>query len=132
MNSYKKKSLVIAFIVALITLACLLMNGPMRGGLPLDNTVVERMTFIAQNSLVWTISWTIWMCCALGLLVFCTILADELKDGAARRIGIFLVALGVAPDLTAEVIYAFVLPKIVEMDMGEETFALFEFIVTKY
>ncbi|MFY8274704.1 hypothetical protein AAEU32_11335 [Pseudoalteromonas sp. SSDWG2] len=128
MNLIKTKFYIIHIIVLLITLACLLMNGPMRGGLPIDTTVHERMSFIASNTGLWTGAWVVWMFCALGLLVFCTILSDELSADYLKTIGLFLVALGVAPDLTAEVIYAFVLPKIIYLQLGADTYLLFEHI----
>jgi len=126
----KTKFIVIHIIAALIAIACLLMNGPMRAGLPIDTTVAERMAFLANNSILWMWSWITWMFCAIGLLVFCVILSDEINTDFRKTIGIFLVALGVAPDLTAEVIYAFVLPKIVSLQMDESTFLLFEHIAS--
>ncbi|UTA46600.1 hypothetical protein L1F30_10530 [Simiduia sp. 21SJ11W-1] len=103
----------IYLIVAVITIACLLMNGPMRGGLPLDTTVVERIAFISEHRGIWALSWFCWMLSALGLFVFCAILADELKASLARTVGLSFVGMGIAPDLIAEVIYAFVIPKII-------------------
>ena len=55
------------------------MNGPMRGGLPLDNSVDQRMAFIAENEFIWSFSWFVWTLSAIGLFTFCTILADELN-----------------------------------------------------
>ena len=130
MPQAKIKFIVIHIIAILIAIACLLMNGPMRGGLPIDTTAADRMTFLANHSTLWMWSWVIWMFCAIGLLVFCVILADEIKTDYRKTVGLFLVALGVAPDLTAEVIYAFVLPKLVSLDMSEATFLLFEQIAS--
>lgn len=125
-NQDKAKFIAVHFIAILITLACLMMNGPMRQGLPLDTTVTERMAFISSHSTIWVWSWVTWMFSALGLLIFCVILADELPSDHRKTIGLSFVALGVAPDLTAEVIYAFVLPKIISLNMGESVFLLFE------
>lgn len=130
MPQYKTKFIAIHVIAVLIAIACLLMNGPMRDGLPIDTTVAERMAFLAQSSSLWMWAWINWMFCAIGLLVFCVILADELQPDFRKTIGVFLVALGVAPDLTAEVIYAFVLPKVVSLGMGESTFLLYEHIAS--
>lgn len=130
MDQYKTKFVVVYLIAAIITAACLLMNGPMRPGLPLDNTVIMRMEFIAENLVLWQWSWIAWMFSALGLLVFSVILADELKADFRKHVGLLLVALGVAPDLIAEVIYAFVLPKVVHLTMGESVFLLLEHIAT--
>lgn len=128
MSNDKIKFATVHVIAILITLACVLMNGPMRQGLPLGTSVAERMDFIANQTSLWTMSWIVWMFCALGLLVFCAILADEVKPDFRKKVGLLLVALGVAPDLTAEVIYAFVLPKIVSLNMGASAFELFEHI----
>ncbi|ATD05937.1 hypothetical protein SIO17_02885 [Pseudoalteromonas piscicida] len=130
MDQYKTKFVVVYLIAAIITAACLLMNGPMRPGLPLDNTVIMRMEFIAENLVLWQWSWIAWMFSALGLLVFSVILAGELKADFRKHVGLLLVALGVVPDLIAEVIYAFVLPKVVHLAMGESVFLLFEHIAT--
>lgn len=105
-------------IVVIITVACFIMNGPMRGGLPLDNTIDERIAFIAANSTLWSISWFIWMLSAIGLFVFCAILADELRRNFLRTIGLALVGMGIAPDLIAEVIYAFVIPEVIQLNIG--------------
>ncbi|MDO3387167.1 hypothetical protein QWI17_15070 [Gilvimarinus sp. SDUM040013] len=118
----------IHIIVVIICIACLLMNGPMRGGFPIDNTVADRMAFIADNGLVWTLSWSVWMLSALGLFVFCAILADNLRLTLWRTIGLALVGMGIAPDLIAEVLYAFVMPKIVAGHLGVELFSLIEVI----
>ncbi|WKD51721.1 hypothetical protein [Microbulbifer spongiae] len=115
-------------IVVIITLACFLMNGPMRGGLPLDNTVAERIAFIADNGLIWSLSWFTWMLSAIGLFVFCAILADELTQNFLRMIGIALVGMGIAPDLIAEVIYAFVIPEIISRQLGSNAIEILEII----
>lgn len=126
----KSKFIVIHIVVLAITAACLVMNGPMRGGLPLDNTLQERMSFIAQNGTVWTLSWCLWMVCAIGLFVFCTILADELKRTYIRTIGLAIVAMGIGPDLIAEVIYAFIMPAVIHNSLGDNTFELLEITAT--
>jgi len=130
MNLAKKQTNIkislIYSIVAIIALACWLMNGPMRGGLPLDNTHAERLNFIANNGLLWSLSWCAWMGAAIGLFLFCTILADELQRSYARTAGIALVAMGIAPDLSAEVIYAFVIPKGISTGMAPELLAMLE------
>lgn len=125
----KAKSLefyLIHLIVLTIIVACILMNGPMRGGLPLDNTLVERMAFIASNRVIWSISWFVWMLSALGLFVFCSILASKLPPGLWRAVGLALVGMGIAPDLIAEVIYAFVMPEVLRLQLGQDVFALLE------
>lgn len=128
-SNKNKKFFGIYLIVIIIAMACVLMNGPMRGGLPVDTTVPERMAFIAENNVVWTLSWIVWMLAALGLLVFCFIFASVLNaTSLAVRLGLTLVALGIVPDLIAEVIYAFVMPQMIAHSTGLELFQLLEVV----
>lgn len=128
-SNKNKKFFSVYLIVIIIAIACALMNGPMRGGLPLDTTVLERMAFIAENHVVWTLSWLIWMLAALGLLVFCFIFASVLNaTSLAVRLGLTLVALGIVPDLIAEVIYAFVMPQVITQSTGLDLFKLLEVV----
>lgn len=129
-NSRKGKFYFIHVIVAVITLACIAMNSLMRGGLPLGNTAEQRMAFISENTAIWSGSWCIWMFAALGLFAFCSILADELKKSYLRTIGLSMVAMGIAPDLIAEVIYAFIIPKTLAVNFDINTFLLLETIAT--
>lgn len=52
-------------------MACIVMNGPLREGLPLDNTLADRIAFIANNGLLWSLSWCFmdgicaWVICIL-------------------------------------------------------------------
>ena len=124
LNSIKFYS--IHVIVVIIALACFLMNGPMRGGLPIDNSLEERLAFIAGNGFIWSITWFAWMLSAIGLFVFCAILADELKPNILRTIGIALVGMGIAPDLIAEVIYAFVIPEVIDRALDSQLVEVLE------
>lgn len=124
--SVNAKRMLIWVVVSVITGACFLMNGPMRGGLPIDNTLAERLEFIAGNHLVWTLSWCVWMTAALGLFVFCSVLASEIKPTLARTIGLAMVAMGIGPDLIAEVIYAFIIPKAYLAEVSVSVLAMLE------
>lgn len=126
LNSIKFYSIYV--IVGIITLACLLMNGPMRDGLPIDNTISERIDFISNNGLLWSLSWVTWMLSAIGLFVFCCILADEVDKTFLRTVGIALVGMGIAPDLIAEVIYAFIIPEIIEQKFEHSIVEILEII----
>lgn len=122
----KTQFIIIHVIVAIITLACIAMNDAMRGGLPIDTTLAERGAFILANQTIWTALWCIWMCAALGLLTFCAILAQRLNASVWRNIGLIIVAIGIAPDLIAEVIYAFIIPQALTLQNGLEVFSLLE------
>lgn len=99
-------------IALLIFIACLMMNGPMRPGLPVGEDLPARLTYINSHLLLWQLGWFSWMLAALSLLAFAVMLSTALQPGAARQYGVLLVALGMAPDLMAETLYAFVMPQV--------------------
>lgn len=68
------------------------------------------------------------MLSAIGLFVFCAILADELRRNFLRTTGIALVGIGIAPDLIAEVIYAFVIPEIIDRKLDSDAVEVLEII----
>ena len=110
-------------IALLIFIACLMMNGPMRPGLPVGDDLATRLAYINANLTLWQWGWLSWMAAALSLLLFAVMLSTELQPGAARHYGVLLVALGMAPDLMAETLYAFVMPQVAVTDI-----ALLQFI----
>ena len=110
-------------IALLIFVACLMMNGPMRPGLPVGDDLATRLSYINNNLTLWQLGWLSWMLSALSLLAFAVMLSTELQPGVARQYGVLLVALGMAPDLMAETLYAFVMPHI-----AVEQLALLQFI----
>lgn len=116
-------------VIAIITTACLLMALFLRHGLPAGTTLAERMAFIAAHPLAWPLAWLLWMASALGLLLFCFWLRDYTPPSPARFLGIALVAIGVVPDLAAESIYAFVLPRLAAQQAAEMFFN-FELMAT--
>lgn len=126
------KQKITVLIVGWIFLACLLMNSLMRGGLPIDNSLIERMAFIANNQFVWAMCWLVWMFAALGLLLFCLMLADELPPCFLRIFACALVSIGIAPDLIAEVVYAFVLPMFTNVHTDQQIFSLLEIIAARF
>ncbi|MGY0216255.1 hypothetical protein ACWJJH_02580 [Endozoicomonadaceae bacterium StTr2] len=125
-NKYNTHFILTHLIVLVIFGACLLMAGPMRGGLPVDGTLPERLDYIAANLFIWRTGWLVWMASALGLFLFATLLSTRIRPGAFRTFGLGLVALGIAPDLTAEVIYAFIIPLGIQAIYSPETLATLE------
>ena len=105
-------------IALLIFIACLMMNGPMRPGLPVGDDLATRLAYINNNLTLWQLGWLSWMAAALSLLAFAVMLSTALQPGAARQYGVLLVALGMAPDLMAETLYAFVMPQIAITDLA--------------
>lgn len=109
-------------IVLIITLACFNMALGMAGGLPTNPDLPGRMQYLAMHTTRWQLGWLNWMTAAIGLLVFCHLLAAYIPAGPLRRIGLALVGIGIAPDISAEMLYAWVLPGI--RDVG--TFILLD------
>lgn len=130
MRLAKEKCYSIHVIFLIITLACFCMNEFLRGGLPLNNTLEQRIIFIDNNNLIWSVSWCIWMFAALGLFTFFVILADDIERTFMRTVGLTLVAIGMIPDLIAEVIYAFVIPEIIDQKIPPQTIGVFETLAT--
>lgn len=99
-------------VVIVIIGACFNMAFLMHDGFPTGNTVAERALFISRHVLLWRLGWLNWMLAALGLLLFCNLLLAYIPASSLRRYGILLVAIGIGPDVSAEAIYAFVLPEL--------------------
>lgn len=116
-------------VVAVVGIACVTMALFLRHGLPAGTELEERMAFIAAYPIAWPLAWLPWMASALGLLLFCFWLRDYAPAGTARSFGITLVAIGVAPDIAAELMYAVVLPELIQRD-AVEAFRTFELLAT--
>lgn len=108
----KKSNIYLALtIIAILTLACLQMAFILPEGLlGAGNSITERNEFIQNNIGLWQLGWFNWMLAALGLLTFCIMLLPFIPKSEWRVLGILLVALGIVPDISAEVIFAFVIP----------------------
>ncbi len=102
------------------------MIGPMRNGLPVGGAIIERLTYIDENITIWRTGWLLWMTSALSLFMFATFMSTYIENSAFRTFGLGLIALGIAPDLIAEVIYAFILPIGFNSSFTVETLILFE------
>ncbi len=114
-------------IVVLLTSACVQLAFVLEPGLPGGmNTLEERQAFVEANLIRWQLGWVNWMMAALGLLTFCILLLPFIPASEWRTCGILLVALGIAPDLSAEVIFAFVLPHAHLNDPSLANYALLE------
>jgi hypothetical protein len=98
-------------IVIILTLACFQMAFVITDGLIASgNSPIERNEFIQNNLALWQIGWMNWMLAAIGLLTFCVMLLPFIPESEWRILGILLVGLGIVPDISAEVIFAFVVP----------------------
>ncbi len=102
-------------ISLLLTLACFQMALVLRPGLFTPVTSLdERASFILTQLSLWQLGWLNWMLSALGLLCFGLILSRYLRNSWPAQLGIFLIALGVIPDLIAETCFAFVIPALLQ------------------
>lgn len=97
-------------ISAIILMACLAMLLFLQRGLPVEPDIHARMSYMHSHRMVWLGSWLLWMASAFCLLLFCFYLLPYLPRIAATYFAVAVVAIGIVPDLTAEFIYAVVLP----------------------
>ncbi len=112
-NSLPSAELVLALLIILIiTVACFNMAFLMSPGLPVTANPASRIVFLQENTLVWQLGWLTWMASAIGLLTFSFMLLTYIPHSTFRHFGLALIAIGIGPDLTAETLYAFVLPEI--------------------
>ena len=84
----------------------------MADGLPTNPDLPARMQYLVTHSTIWQLGWLNWMAAAIGLLAFCHLLAAHIPAGTLRQVGLTLVGIGIAPDISAEMLYAWVLPTI--------------------
>lgn len=117
-------------IVAVITLACFNLAFVMRDGLAVGAPFVTRALFISQHTQLWQLGWLNWTFAALGLLLFCVFLLDYLPDTAWRFFAIALVAIGIGPDITAQVLFACVMPPLLQLDQPATLFMALERFAT--
>lgn len=119
-------------IIAILTLACLQMAFILPEGLlGAGNSIAERNEFIQNNLGLWQLGWFNWMLAALGLLTFCIMLLPFIPKSEWRVLGILLVALGIVPDIGAEVIFAFVIPYSHTIDPTLATMQILELIAVQ-
>jgi len=97
-------------VVAVIILACLAMLFILQPGLPTEPDIALRMGYMHDHRVAWFGAWFLWMLSAFGLLLFCFLLLPFLPGSVATYYALAVVAIGVVPDITAEFIFATVLP----------------------
>lgn len=119
-NDTMNPSAIIGFtITGVIAVACLGMALFLRHGLPIQTHIATRMAFILDHPIAWPLVWCTWMLSALGLLIFCFLLRDYAPASTARSFGVTLVAVGIVPDISAELIFAAVLPVVAQRGLVE-------------
>lgn len=100
-------------IVTLIGSACVLMATLMWPGLPVNPSVHSRMDFVARHTLQWQLSWLAWTCSAFALFMYALLLRRYIPASPYRLFSIVLIALGILPDISAQLLYAQILPLLI-------------------
>lgn len=111
-NSMNKLYLPIGVgIFVVITVACFTMHFFARGALIVDTPLlVDRLKYMVEHRTAWQLMWLNWMVAALGLLLFACMLREFVARNFLSHYALLLMALGIAPDISGECIYAFILP----------------------
>ena len=97
-------------VIGIIFGACLAMVFVLRPGLLIEPDIHVRMRYMLDHKNIWLVSWLLWMASALGLLLFCFYLLDFLPNSKIKFYALAVIAIGIAPDITAEFIFAVILP----------------------
>lgn len=98
-------------------------------GLPGNEaSVATRFEYIQSHLLIWQLGWINWILGALSLLTFGILLLPFISASEWRLLGILLIGLGTVPDMTADIIFAFVIPHISPMDPDLAMMQLLELI----
>ena len=82
----------------------------LRPGTPLVPPA-ERVAYLAERPLGWTLGWAAWMLCALALVAFLAVLAHVVPEApTVLRTAVMLASAGAAVDLVCDTLYITVLP----------------------
>ena len=82
----------------------------LRPGTPLVPPA-ERVAYLAERPLSWTLGWAAWMLCALALVAFLAVLAHVVPEASTvLRTAVMLASAGAAVDLVCDTLYITVLP----------------------
>jgi hypothetical protein len=82
----------------------------LRPGTPIV-PLAERVAYLAERPLGWTLGWAAWMLCALALVAFLAVLAHVVPEASTvLRTAVMLASAGAAVDLVCDTLYITVLP----------------------
>jgi len=82
----------------------------LRPGTPIV-PLAERVAYLAERPLGWTLGWAAWMLCALALVAFLAVLAHVVPEASTvLGIAVMLASAGAAVDLVCDTLYITVLP----------------------
>src|SRR5439155_21506585 len=94
----------------------------MRPGTPLV-PLAERLDYLAQSPLGWTLGWAAWMLCATALIVFLALVLHRIGDESPlARLGLMAAIAGAAFDLFCDSIYIVVFPALAGPPANEALF----------
>jgi hypothetical protein len=105
-----RRAALIAFCLHLI--AGLAMAGILRRGLDTNPSFVDRVAFIADHRLIWTVGWLTWTAAAGGILY--VFLAFTETHQSLSWVPLLITAAAIGPDLAAQAIEIGILPSLVD------------------
>jgi hypothetical protein len=116
-------------VVIVMAIACYQMAFVLKPGLISDQSTIEfRSQFILQHLQAWQLGWSCWILAALCLLGFFTLLLDFIPELTTKKLGYLLVGLGTLPDISAEILFAWVIPQSINLDPSLKSAQLLEWI----
>jgi len=120
-----------AAVVGVMVAACLNMGLILRGGMAFDQDVSVRIEYIHNNLTLWRLGWLNWNLAAMGLLWFGCLLLRFIPNSRVRLYGFSLIAIGIAPDVSAEMIFAFIIPPISKVNPDYDVIRAFELLAVQ-
>jgi hypothetical protein len=118
-------------IVSIMAVACINMGLILRGGMLFDQDVSVRIAYIHDNLTLWRLAWLSWNLAAMGLLFFGCMLLRFIPNSRLRLYGIILIAIGIGPDVSAEMIFAFIIPPISKVNPNYDVIRAFELLAVQ-
>ena len=115
-------------VVAVMVAAVLNMGIVLKGGMLFDQDVSVRIKYIHENLTLWRLGWLNWNLAAMGLLWTGCLLMRFIPNSKLRLYGFMLIAIGIAPDVSAEMIFAFIIPPISKVNPDYDVVRAFEFL----
>lgn len=111
LSSFRKAIALCLFFNALASIAMLLI---LRQGVDSDIELLTRVRYLAENPVLWRLSWLLWIMAAISLIYFLVHWGVFLDSPAHRSkiiFGVIVACLGMVPDTLAETLYIGLLPK---------------------
>ncbi|MBK8187340.1 MAG: hypothetical protein IPK77_08915 [Cellvibrio sp.] len=132
----KKRMLTGLFVVLIMALACYQMAFVITPGLlNSENSLQERQAFIVNHLSDWQFGWICWIVAALSLLTFFSLLLKFIPESSTKTLGFLLIGLGTLPDITAEIIFGWVIPESIRIDptlVSMQTLEILAFYLTGF